>query len=89
MHNNKKKMDHYSIPVTPTHKSQFLTILNASQDTHAAELKTIVTGATDHMIMDTTQINNFITIINASSAQNKTELVNVVDPNGPTPPIKL
>ena len=89
MHNNKKKMDHYSIPMTPTHKSEMLTILNASQDTHAPGLKNIVSGATDHMIMDTTQINNFIVIINASAATNKTELVNVVDPNGPTPPIKL
>lgn len=82
-------MDHYQIPMTPTHKSEMQAILNASQSQDAPPLRTIVNSAGSSMIMDTTQINNFITIINASTAQNKQELVNVVDPSGPTPPIKL
>jgi len=85
----KNKMDYYDIPMTSTHKSQMLAILNASQSQYASGLHSIVESATNHMVMSIDDINHFITIINASTAQNKQELVNVVDPNGPTPPIKL
>lgn len=84
-----KKMDRYQIPMTSTHKSQMQTILNASQSPNAPALRTIVNNATNTMIMTIDQINEFIVIINNSAAQNKQELVNIIDPTGPTPPIKL
>lgn len=89
MHNNKKKMDHYSIPMTSTHKSEMLTILNESQSTDKGPLISIVSGVTDHMIMDTDQIDKFLVILHAATESYKQELINILDPNGPTPPIKL
>jgi len=82
-------MDHYQIPMTSTHKSEMLTILNESQSTDKGPLISIVSNATSSMIMDTDQINKFLVILHAATESYKQELINVVDPNGPTPPIKM